>query len=75
MADHIACATPSNYGSSALQDFVELLQSGRVYVKISALYRRSPVDIHVMKDIITLLAQAAPRALLWGSDWPHVNVS
>ncbi|USP72753.1 uncharacterized protein yc1106_00027 [Curvularia clavata] len=75
VADHIACATPSDYGSSALQDFVELLQSGHVFVKISALYRRSPDDIHAMKDIVILLAQAAPRALLWGSDWPHVDAS
>ncbi|EMD62242.1 hypothetical protein COCSADRAFT_147805 [Bipolaris sorokiniana ND90Pr] len=75
VADHIACATPSDYGSLALHDFVELLQSGRVYVKISALHRRSPQNIHAMKDIISLLARAAPQALLWGSDWPHVDAS
>lgn len=75
VADHIACATPSDYGSSGLHDFVELLQSGRVYVKVSALHRRSPRDVHAMKDIVSLLAQAAPRALLWGSDWPHVDTS
>lgn len=75
VADHIAGATPSDYGSSALEDFIELLQSGRVYVKISALHRRSPLNIHGMQPIVSLLAQAAPSALLWGSDWPHVDTS
>lgn len=75
IADHIACSAPSDYESPALKDFIELLQSGRVYVKISALHRRSPHDIRAMKPIVSLLAQVAPRALLWGSDWPHVDAS
>jgi predicted TIM-barrel fold metal-dependent hydrolase len=28
-----------------------------------------------MKPIVILLAQTAPQALLWGSDWPHVDTS
>lgn len=75
VADHIASATPSDYGSPALQDFVELLQSGRVYVKISAMHRRSPGNILAMRPIIDQFAKAAPQALLWGSDWPHVDTS
>ena len=75
VADHNACATPSDYGTSALQDFLELLQSGRVYVKICALHRRSPGLIEAMQPIIVLFAEAAPRALLWGSDWPHVDTT
>ncbi|KAL6151897.1 hypothetical protein ACJBU6_09837 [Exserohilum turcicum] len=75
VADHIACVAPSDYGSDALHDLVELLQSGRLYIKISALHRRSPHNIHAKKDIVTLLARVAPRALLWGSDWPHVDTS
>jgi predicted TIM-barrel fold metal-dependent hydrolase len=75
VVDHVAGATPADVGSSALEDFVDLLRSGRVYVKISALHRRSPGNIQAMKSIVTLFAQSAPRALLWGSDWPHVNTS
>ena len=75
VADHNACAMPSDHGTSALQDFVELLQSGRVYVKICALHRRSPGHIEAMQPIIGLFAEAAPRALLWGSDWPHVDTT
>ncbi|KAF3002694.1 hypothetical protein E8E13_009986 [Curvularia kusanoi] len=75
VADHIGSATPSDYGSPAFQDFVELLQSGRVYVKISAMHRRSPGDILAMQPIVDLFAKLAPQALLWGSDWPHVDTS
>lgn len=75
VADHVACATPTDYGSSALKDFVDLLGSRRVYVKISALRRRSPSDIRAMEPIVCMLAPNAPQALLWGSDWPHVNTS
>lgn len=65
MADHVACATPTDYGCSALQDFLDLLGSGRMYVKISALHRRSPSDIRAMEPIVCMLAQNAPQALLW----------
>jgi predicted TIM-barrel fold metal-dependent hydrolase len=73
VADHNACAMPSEYGTSALQGFLELLRSGKMYLKICALHRRSPGLIEAMQPIISLFAEAAPRALLWGSDWPHVD--
>ena len=75
VADHNACAVPSDYDSAAMQDFLDLLRSGRVYVKVCALYRRSPGNIQAMRPIISLFAQTAPQSLLWGSDWPHVNTS
>jgi predicted TIM-barrel fold metal-dependent hydrolase len=75
VADHIASATPADYKSLALRDFTDLLRCGRVYVKVSALHRRNPGDIQALKPVINMLAEIAPRALLWGSDWPHVNTS
>jgi predicted TIM-barrel fold metal-dependent hydrolase len=75
VADHVACAGAADFGSSVLEDFVDLLRSGRVYVKVSALHRRSSGDIEAMEPIVRLFAQSAPRALLWGSDWPHVDAS
>jgi predicted TIM-barrel fold metal-dependent hydrolase len=75
VGDHNACATPSDYGTSALQDFPELLQSGKMYVKICVLHRRSPGLVEAMQPIISLFAEAAPRALLWGSVWPHVDTT
>ncbi|KLU89911.1 hypothetical protein MAPG_08880 [Magnaporthiopsis poae ATCC 64411] len=40
-----------------------------------ALHRRSPGNLPAMRPIIEAFADAAPDALLWGSDWPHVNSS
>ena len=73
IADHIGSATPNDSGSPALEDFIDLLRSGKVYVKISALHRRSPANLEAMAPIVSALAEAAPKSLLWGSDWPHVN--
>lgn len=75
IADHNGCATPADIGSAGLDAFGKMLRSGRLYVKISALYRRSPESIHHMQPIIQQFATTAPHALLWGSDWPHVDSS
>lgn len=73
IADHIACCSPKEINTPQFDAFLRLLQTGRVYVKITCLYRRSPDDIRRMKPIIQSLADTAPDALLWGSDWPHVD--
>ena len=75
IADHNGCATPADIGGAELDTFVNMLQSGRFYVKVSALYRRSSGSIHKMRPIIQKFAAFAPQALLWGSDWPHVDSS
>lgn len=73
IADHNACATPADAGSADFASFLELLRAKRASVKVSALYRRSPGNTKTMQPIIEALAQAAPSALLWGSDWPHCD--
>ncbi|KAI1860519.1 hypothetical protein JX265_009918 [Neoarthrinium moseri] len=75
VAEHGACARPSDVGSREFQSFLALLRTGRVYVKISALYRRAPGNFRLMRDIVKAYAQAAPERILWGSDWPHVDAS
>ncbi|KAJ5948068.1 hypothetical protein N7466_001083 [Penicillium verhagenii] len=75
IADHVGCATPADIGSSNLDQFVQLLRAGRLHVKISALYRRAEENISAMKPIIERFANSAPSALIWGSDWPHVDSS
>lgn len=75
IADHNGCATPADIGSVELDAFVNMLQPERFYVKVSALYRRSPQSIDKMKPIISRFATLAPQCLLWGSDWPHVDSS
>ncbi|KAL0944930.1 allantoate permease [Colletotrichum truncatum] len=75
IADHNGCATTSDISSAELSSFIRLLQSGRFYVKIGALHRRSPADITLMRPVIEAFADSAPHAILWGSDWPHCNAS
>jgi predicted TIM-barrel fold metal-dependent hydrolase len=73
IADHLACCSPEDINTPQFDAFLRLLQTGRVYVKVSCLYRRSPDDVRKMKPIIQSLADTAFDALLWGSDWPHVD--
>lgn len=75
VADHNGSAAPQDLGSAELDAFLRLLRSGRFYVKVGALHRRSPGNLPAMRPIIEAFAGAAPDALLWGSDWPHVNSS
>jgi predicted TIM-barrel fold metal-dependent hydrolase len=52
---------------------LELVRSGKVYVKISAAYRCS-AQAPDFPDVVPLakaLVAANPQRILWGSDWPH----
>jgi predicted TIM-barrel fold metal-dependent hydrolase len=73
IADHVGSATPADIATDDFAAFLDVVRMGRLYVKISALHRRSPTDVPAMKGIVQELANAAPDRLLWGSDWPHVN--
>lgn len=73
IADHIGCAGPGDLLSQDFQAFIDLVRRHRVYVKISALHRRTTNTIEDMKGVVQCLAGAAPDRLIWGSDWPHVN--
>jgi DNA-binding transcriptional LysR family regulator len=75
IADHNACSIPADLGGADLEAHLELLRSGRVHVKISALYRRSPKDTQAMRRIIQRFAEVASDTLLWGSDWPHCDTT
>jgi predicted TIM-barrel fold metal-dependent hydrolase len=55
---------------------LDLVASGRVWVKLSAPYRiarpgRTHEDIQPLVDA---LVAANPERLLWGSDWPHTEL-
>ena len=56
---------------------LRLLDSGRVWVKLSGPMRCTSEDFPYAR--VTPLAQRlvahAPERLLWGSDWPHVNMN
>ena len=56
-------------------DLLELVRSGKAYVKISGAYRasgRAPDYADVVPLAQALIAANAER-LVWGTDWPHPN--
>lgn len=56
----------------AAPDLLALLDTGNVYLKLSAPERTaSPGGESVMADMVRLLGKRYPERLLWGSDWPH----
>ncbi|KAM0546498.1 hypothetical protein ACHAPJ_010858 [Fusarium lateritium] len=74
IADHNGSATPSDTATPNFANFLHLLESGRMYVKLGALHRRSQ-EIDHMEPVIKAFANTAPDAILWGSDWPHCNAA
>ena len=54
---------------------VELVRSGKCYVKISGAYRAS-TQTPDYPDVVPLaraLIAANPQRILWGTDWPHTD--
>jgi predicted TIM-barrel fold metal-dependent hydrolase len=56
-------------------DLVELLRSGKAYVKISGAYRVSHQgpDFADAAPLAKALIAANPERIVWGTDWPHPN--
>jgi predicted TIM-barrel fold metal-dependent hydrolase len=52
---------------------VELVRSGKAYVKISGAYRssNSAPDFADVAPLAQALIQANPDRIVWGTDWPH----
>ncbi|MDO9711397.1 amidohydrolase family protein [Paracraurococcus lichenis] len=62
----------SQPGFAALLD---LVRSGKAYVKISGAYRSSDAapDFADAAPLARALIAANPDRILWGTDWPHTN--
>jgi predicted TIM-barrel fold metal-dependent hydrolase len=65
-------------GAAGLQQpgfdkLLQLVRSGKVYVKISGAYRASSTapDYPDAVPLARALIAANPQRILWGSDWPH----
>jgi 2-pyrone-4,6-dicarboxylate lactonase len=76
--DHFACVPAAGgVDQPAFQGLLKMLDTGRVWVKLSGPMRCTPGDFPYTP--VTPLARAlvahAPQRLLWGSDWPHVNMN
>jgi predicted TIM-barrel fold metal-dependent hydrolase len=56
-------------------DLVDLVKSGRAYVKISGAYRASKLapDYADCIPLAKALIGANPDRIVWGTDWPHPN--
>lgn len=56
-------------------DLVELVRSGKAYVKISGAYRASTMapDYPDAAPLAKALIAANPQRVVWGTDWPHTN--
>ena len=69
-----ASAGPSQRGFDVLLD---LVRSGRAYVKVSAPYRgsTSAPDFADMAPLAKALIAANVRRILWGTDWPHPDTT
>ena len=56
-------------------DLVDLVKSGKAYVKISGAYRASKLgpDYPDAVPLAKTLIAANPDRIIWGTDWPHPN--
>jgi len=75
--DHMArpdlAAGPAGPAMAALRG---LIDGGRVWVKLSGADRlsRTGAPFHDALPIARSIAAHAPERVVWGSDWPHVNL-
>jgi predicted TIM-barrel fold metal-dependent hydrolase len=69
-----------HFGRPAASDplpplLLELVASGRVWVKLSAAYRiGTPPAYPELAAYVDALVGANPKRLVWGSDWPHTEL-
>jgi predicted TIM-barrel fold metal-dependent hydrolase len=76
--DHFGGAQASGGPSQAGFDvLLDLVRTGRAYVKVSAPYRgsTSAPDFADMTPLAKALIAANVRRILWGTDWPHPDTA
>jgi predicted TIM-barrel fold metal-dependent hydrolase len=75
--DHFGGFDPSlGLSQPAFTTMLRMLDTGRVWVKLSAPMRCADGD-HPWPALLPFahaLVRHAPERLLWGSDWPHVQL-
>jgi predicted TIM-barrel fold metal-dependent hydrolase len=74
--DHFGGAKASlGTAQPGFSDLVDLLRSGKAYVKISGAYRASSLapDYSDVVPLAKALIVANPERIIWGTDWPHPN--
>ncbi len=75
--DHFA-SIPAEGGidQPAMTTLLRMLDSGRVWVKLSGPMRCTKQNLPYpsVTPLARALVKHAPEQLVWGSDWPHVNL-
>jgi 2-pyrone-4,6-dicarboxylate lactonase len=75
--DHFA-SIPAAGGTDqpAVKAVLRMLDSGRVWLKLSGPMRCTAQSLPYpdVTPLAQLLVRHAPERLVWGSDWPHVNL-
>ena len=72
--DHMGNFGPIAPEAPSVQGLLRLLDTGRVWVKLSAPYaggRMGPFPYGPASPLARALVRHAPDRLMWGSDWPH----
>lgn len=60
-------------GAQDFDQLLELLQRGKCWLKLSAPYRIAKTrGLDTVAPMARGIIQAAPRQVVWGSDWPHL---
>jgi predicted TIM-barrel fold metal-dependent hydrolase len=61
----------------AFEIILRMLETGRVWVKLSAPMRstREEFPYEPMRPFAQALVRHAPERVLWGTDWPHVQLN
>ena len=75
--DHFAGADAAEgTGQRGFASLVNLLKSGKVYVKLSRILNVSKMapDYPDVAPIAKALIAANPQRILWGTDWPHAGM-
>jgi len=73
VVDHFG-RTPAAPGleQPGLKQLLDLLRSGKVYIKLSAPYQISQMDDYAdAKAIVEAMVAANPDRVLWATNWPH----
>jgi 2-pyrone-4,6-dicarboxylate lactonase len=76
--DHFSAFDPAlGLDQPAFRTTLRMLDTGRVWVKMSGPMRCSDEDFPygLMLPFAQALVRHAPERLLWGSDWPHVQMN
>jgi predicted TIM-barrel fold metal-dependent hydrolase len=74
--DHIGAAEAAlGLQQPGFADLLDLVRSGKAYVKISGAYRSSTQgpDYPDVAPFTKALIAANPDRIVWGTDWPHPN--